>query len=176
MSSSSSISVKPTILGKSVITETIPLEKASDAKWIGLKELKYTDQDGKKRRWEMAARKTTSSGGVDAVAIAAILKHPINEVSTIIILQYRPPVGTICVEFPAGLIDANESATQAGIRELYEETGYGGSTFEGRIKVIELGGVVPSDPGMSSANMNLLTLEVELKEGEETPVPKLEPG
>lgn len=57
-----------------------------------------------------------------------------------------------------------------------EETGYGGPNFEGRIKVVELGGVVPSDPGMSTANMHLLTLEVQLKEGEETPVPKLEPN
>lgn len=170
------ISVKPTILGKSIITETNSLKDSTDAKWIELKELKYTDQDGKKRRWEMASRKTTNSSGVDAVAICSILKHPVKEISTIIILQYRPPVGTICVEFPAGLIDSNENATEAGIRELYEETGYGGDNFKDRIKVIELGGVVPSDPGMSSANMNLLTLEVELKEGEETPIPKLEPG
>lgn len=111
-----------------------------------------------------------------AVAVAAILEHPSRPLSIPIILQYRPPVGTICVELPAGLIDKGENPTQAGLREMYEETGYGGDKFEGRIKVIELGGVVPSDPGMSTANMHLCTIEVQLKEGEETPVAKLEPG
>ncbi|GAA5934615.1 hypothetical protein JCM1841_004198, partial [Sporobolomyces salmonicolor] len=92
------------------------------------------------------------------------------------ILQYRPPVGAICVELPAGLIDKGESPETSALRELYEETGYGGPDFEGRIKVVELGGTIISDPGMSKANMVLATLEVELREGEEEPEPHLDEG
>jgi 8-oxo-dGTP pyrophosphatase MutT (NUDIX family) len=47
-------------------------------------------------------------------------------VSTMIIVQYRPPVEAFCVEFPAGLIDEGESPEQAAVRELREETGYSG--------------------------------------------------
>lgn len=55
-----------------------------------------------------------------------ILKHPSKPVSTMIIVQYRPPVEAFCVEFPAGLIDEGESPEQAAVRELREETGYSG--------------------------------------------------
>jgi len=74
------------------------------------------------------------------------------------------------------LIDANETAEEAAKRELLEETGYGGKQFEGRVKVVELGGVVPSDPGMSTANMHLCTLEVDLKEDDKVPEAELDEG
>lgn len=65
MTSSSSLpTVKPTTLGTSTINKSIPLSE-QDAKWVGLKKLEWTDEDGKDRPWEMAARKTTSKGGVD---------------------------------------------------------------------------------------------------------------
>lgn len=37
-------------------------------------------------------------------------------------VQYRPPLDSLCVEFPAGLIDQGESAEEAALRELREET------------------------------------------------------
>ncbi|GAA5972314.1 hypothetical protein JCM11641_002403 [Rhodosporidiobolus odoratus] len=147
-----------------------------EGKWVELQKIDWQDEDGKQRVWEMAARKTTAEGGIDAVAIAAILKHPKKPAAIPIILQYRPPIQNICVELPAGLIDKGESPETSAIRELYEETGYGGDAFEGRIKVVEMGGTVVSDPGMSKANMVLATLEVQLKEGEEEPAPHLDEG
>lgn len=38
--------------------------------------------------------------------------------------QYRPPLDKVVIEVPAGLIDAGETAEQAAVRELEEETGY----------------------------------------------------
>ncbi|GAA5980691.1 hypothetical protein JCM10908_001739 [Rhodotorula pacifica] len=167
--------VEPYSQGKAKIRNVTPMQ---EGKWVELRKVDWTDEDGKDRVWEMAARKTTSEGGIDAVAIAAILKQPQGggPPRIPIILQYRPPIQNICVEFPAGLIDEGESPEQSGIRELYEETGYGGEDFEGRIKMLEVGSTIVSDPGLSAANMSLVTLEVQLKEGEEEPKAHLDEG
>jgi len=44
--------------------------------------------------------------------------------------QYRPPLDKVVIEVPAGLVDAGESAEQAAVRELKEETGYVGVVTE----------------------------------------------
>ena len=74
------------------------------------------------------------------MAIAPILKHPSKPPSTMIILQYRPPIEAYCVEFPAGLIDEGETPEQAAVRELKEETGYEG-------KVCDLSPTLSNQPG-----------------------------
>ena len=35
-------------------------------------------------------------------------------------------MGKVCIEVPAGLIDAGETAAESAVRELKEETGYVG--------------------------------------------------
>lgn len=110
---------------------------------------------------------------MDAVAINTILRHPPSSKrapSTIVILQYRPPVDAVCVEFPAGLVDEGETPGDASLRELHEETGYTG----GRLTF--LSPTIVSDPGMSTANMRLATVEVELSEGDAEPEQALEDG
>ncbi|RMZ77916.1 hypothetical protein DV738_g4124, partial [Chaetothyriales sp. CBS 135597] len=133
------------------ITSVTDLD-SSQARWVGLKKLDYIDQTGKSRTWEVAVRKTTSASGVDAVAIGNILLHPTKPASTIVVIQYRPPVGKYTIEWPAGLIDAGETAEQAAIREMKEETGYEG-------KVIDVGPVVSADPGLTSATLQLVMME-----------------
>jgi len=150
------------------INRVSPLS-ADEAKWTELRKIEWSDQDGKQRVWEAAARKTRKSTGVDAVAIVPILKHPSKPVSTMIIVQYRPPVEAFCVEFPAGLIDDGESPEQAAVRELREETGYSG-------KVVDCSPTIVSDPGLTNANMQMVTVEVELKEGDEEPEQHLDDG
>jgi ADP-ribose pyrophosphatase len=142
---------------------------SEEAKWVEFQKIDWTDQEGKQRVWEAANRKTRGKSGIDAVAIAPILLHPTRPTQTLIILQYRPPVGAICVEFPAGLIDENETPEQAALRELKEETGYEG-------KIVDLTPVLASDPGLTTANMVFATIEVQLKEGEEEPEQHLESG
>jgi ADP-ribose pyrophosphatase len=140
-----------------------------EAKWIEFLKLDWTDKNGKPRVWEAAGRKTRGSSGVDAVAIMTILRHPSRPPATIIILQYRPPVDAICVEFPAGLIDAEETPEVAAERELKEETGYVG-------RVIGMSPTVVSNPGMSTGNMKLATVEVVLEEEDIQPEQHLEEG
>lgn len=142
---------------------------SSQAKWVKLQKATYLDASGKERVWEIASRKTTGKSGVDAVAMGNIIYHPSKAPSTILVLQFRPPVNAFTVEWPAGLIDAEETAEQAAVRELYEETGYQG-------KVISTSPAVAADPGMTSANMKLCMMEVRLKEGDAEPEQHLEEG
>jgi len=75
----------------------------------------------------------------------------------------------VCIELPAGLVDEKESPSDASVRELHEETGYKG-------KLSFISPTIVSDPGLSTANMQLAVVEVELKEGDEEPEQKLEDG
>jgi len=85
-----------------------------------------------------------------------------------IILQYRPPVEAICVEFPAGLIDEGETPEQAAVRELKEETGYEGKVRDvsctlanqpgltnANHQVVDCSPTIVADPGLTNANMQV---------------------
>lgn len=72
---------------------------------------------------------------MDAVGIVAILedKSNISPDSTphiVLQKQFRPAVGKVCIEVPAGLVDAGEGAGQSAVRELKEETGYVGEVVK----------------------------------------------
>jgi len=50
---------------------------------------------------------------------------PINENNEVLMVrQFRKPVEDICLEIPAGKLNAGEDPLECGIRELEEETGY----------------------------------------------------
>lgn len=154
--------------GTPKVTSVVDLP-SSDAKWVKLQKATYVDAKGKERIWEIASRKTTGSAGVDAVAMGNIIYHPSKPPSTIVVIQFRPPVGGFTVEWPAGLIDADEKPEEAAVRELYEETGYKG-------KVISTSPPVAADPGMTSANLCLCMVEIHLNEGDPEPEQHLDEG
>ncbi|KAK1782614.1 NUDIX hydrolase domain-like protein [Copromyces sp. CBS 386.78] len=155
---------EPTITS---ITELTP----QSSKWLTLQQISYVDQTGKSRLWEVAARKTrfaptsfpsspsgaagATGGGIDAVAMCNILLHPSRPPSTLLVIQYRPPLDAYTIEWPAGLIDKGETPEQAAVREFKEETGY-------ECVVKRVSPVQAADPGMSSANMVMATVEVNL--------------
>ncbi|KAF8906015.1 NUDIX hydrolase domain-like protein [Gymnopilus junonius] len=144
----------------------------SESKWITLKKIKYVDEDGIERVWESAERRTRKATGVDAVAIFAVIRSKTNAfpVSTVVIEQYRPPIGKYNFNHLSGLIDEGETAQQAALRELHEETGFMAH------KVLQVSPVVVSDPGMTNANMQLVVLAVDLEDKMIKPEPKLDPG
>ncbi|KAI0028453.1 NUDIX hydrolase domain-like protein [Vararia minispora EC-137] len=146
--------------------------ETNQAKWVSLKKILWKDHTGKQRVWEAAERRTRGSSGIDAVAILAIIRSRRDAfpLSTVIIEQYRPPIDKFIIELPAGLVDEGETAEQAAIRELEEETGYISK------KVLDSTALLATDPGMTTANMKLITLEVIFDDKIESPAQKLEEG
>ncbi|KAI5460184.1 NUDIX hydrolase domain-like protein [Mariannaea sp. PMI_226] len=151
-----------------VITKVsdLPIE---DARWLTLSKIDYIDQVGVARTWEVATRKTRGKSGVDAVAMGNVFLHPSKPASTLLVIQYRPPLDAFTVEWPAGLIDAEETVEEAAIREFKEETGYD-------CRLVEVSPPQAADPGMSNANMQMAMVEVQLNEGDVEPEQRLEDG
>ncbi|KLT42064.1 hypothetical protein CC85DRAFT_285831 [Cutaneotrichosporon oleaginosum] len=142
----------------------------TDAKWLRLQRIKYRDQEGKERFWEVANR-STRKGAVDSVHILALIKQE-GERGVVLIEQYRPPVEATVVEFPAGLLDEGEDPATTALRELHEETGYQGDG----VSVVSVSPVMVKDPGMTGANMHLVTVQIELPPDAPPPQPKLDDG
>ncbi|KAI0822663.1 NUDIX hydrolase domain-like protein [Trametes gibbosa] len=140
----------------------------SDAQWVKLKSCRWKDPTGKERAWEFATRPTRASSGIDAVAILALLRSESDAFppSTIIVEQFRPPVNSHVI----GLINEGETPEQAAIRELEEETGFKPSG------VVETSPLLVCDPGMTNANMKLVTVDVPFPEKLDMPSQKLDPG
>lgn len=110
----------------------------------------YIGADQKTRSWESMERLTRGKHSeVDAVGILAILAKPTGP-EILLQKQFRPPVGKVCVEIPAGLIDEGETAEACAIRELKEESGYRGEviTHDGTT----LSPLMFNDPGIVSTS------------------------
>ncbi|RXK35524.1 ADP-ribose pyrophosphatase [Tremella mesenterica] len=151
-------------------------ELKTEAKWLKMERIKWKDEEGKERVWETANR-TTRKGIADSVHILALLHHPNKPVSTVIIEQYRPPAGKTVVELPAGLVDEGEDSATAALRELHEETGYGsGKADHGDVTVGQVSSILVKDPGMTGANMQLVTINVNLGKNDPEPQQKLDEG
>ncbi|KAK0656266.1 NUDIX hydrolase domain-like protein [Cercophora newfieldiana] len=140
--------------GEAKVLSTKPLVK-SEAVWTKLVLKTYQDPNGVERTWESAERRTRPQGSdIDGVGIVAILEK---ETGPEIVLQkqYRPPLDKICIELPAGLVDENETAEQAAIRELREETGY-------VAEVLETSPVMWNDPGFCNTNLKMVHVSVDM--------------
>lgn len=158
--------------GKPENAKILKIEKVkvtSDCKWIGLEKITYKDPDGNERVWDSAVRTTRNSGNVDGIGMFTILKYKDGTPDQVLLQkQFRPPVEGVCIEVPAGLIDANEDIPTAALRELKEETGYIG-------RIIEQGPVIYNDPGFTNTNMSLVMVEVDMTLPEnQNPIPELE--
>ncbi|PHH62831.1 hypothetical protein CDD81_6631 [Ophiocordyceps australis] len=143
---------------------------SDDARWVELVKLTYQDPHGSKRTWESAQRRTRpSSSDIDGVGIVAILSTA-NGPELLLQKQFRPPVDKIVIEVPAGLIDDNETAQEAAVRELCEETGYHGV-------VVETSGIMFNDPGFCNTNLRMVHVHIDMDKPEnKNPQPQLEEG
>lgn len=132
--------------------DTYPRIDSEDVKYIGkfvqYKVVHWTDAKGMAHTWEVADRVANRG----AVMIIAKLV-PSNRY--VLIRQYRPPVRRQVVEFPAGLMDGDETPEQSARRELKEETGF-------IAKKITIHPPAYTTPGL--ANESVYVVEVEIDE------------
>ncbi|XP_040104410.1 ADP-sugar pyrophosphatase [Moschus berezovskii] len=149
---------------QSIISE----ELISEGKWVKLEKTTYRDPTGKTRTWETVKRTTRKGQSADGVAIIPVLQRTLHYECIILVKQFRPPMGGYCLEFPAGLIDDNESPEAAALRELEEETGYKGD-------IAECSPAVCMDPGLSNCTAHIVTVTINGDDAENVR-PKPKPG
>ncbi|XP_010579288.1 PREDICTED: ADP-sugar pyrophosphatase isoform X1 [Haliaeetus leucocephalus] len=150
-----------------VLKEEVIVER----KWLKLEETTYTDPFGKTRTWETVKRTGNKKGvSADGVAVIAVLQRTLHYDCIVLVKQFRPPINSYCLEFPAGLIEENETAESAALRELEEETGYKG-------EVIECTPALCLDPGLSNSTTHIVSVTINGDEAENTrPKQKLDDG
>lgn len=86
--------------------------------YIGKRTYKVTLNDGSTRMCDQITKKKDNGNAVVIVPIT-------EEGNFVMIVESRPNTKeTVVLEFPAGMVDENEDAKVAAIRELLEETGY----------------------------------------------------
>lgn len=149
------------------------VDEVGSTRWLRLSTINYTDTHGVKRKWDVATRTTKQSKDKpDAVMIVPILRSTKSKtLETILVSQFRPPVGRVTLEFPAGLIDKDETADQAALREFKEETGYHGTVAE----ELQLNSILCMTPGLTDETIQMVVVNVDLDdEKNKNPVQMLE--
>jgi len=103
--------------------------KQTSNRFLNMYELEVIHRDGKTSPYYMASRiedpakikAVTKDNNPNGVIMYGIFGEQKDKV--VLVRQYRYPIGGYVYEFPAGLVEPGENLTDAGIREMYEETG-----------------------------------------------------
>ena len=127
----------PRVIGDTVVAQT---------RFLVFKTVSYLNKLGEERLWDMVSR----VGGRRAVMIV-----PFYGDRLVITREFRVPLNDYEYGFPAGLIDDGETAEEAGIREMREETG-----LEVR-EVLAMSPPVYNSPGLSDEAITLMYARVD---------------
>jgi ADP-ribose pyrophosphatase len=145
----------------------VEIEQVSDG-WIKKYVLTYDMGNGATHDYEVASRKpieafralleANASGnqpqGSDAICIVAQTPRD----TLVMIREFRYPLNSWCIAFPAGLLEQGEDLAECANRELQEETGYA---------IVENASIRPlPQAGYSSTGMSDETVQVVFVEAE----------
>lgn len=111
-------------------------EKITDNPYLNLYDFEVERRDGGTSRYYVASRRKSAQdlkalsheNRADGVVIYGVYGEKRDRV--VLVKQFRYPVNDYVYEFPAGLVEPGEDMAQAGVREIYEETGL---TFTPRV-------------------------------------------
>ncbi len=153
----------------STVPQLESIETMSEG-WINKYLLHYRQPDGSPYVYEAASRKKPDAfaaqlkrlGAGEAPRTDAVGMVPIlPDGSILLIREFRYPLNSWCVSFPAGLIDEGESLWEAVARELAEETGYRLRADMGEEAVRMLPQTGFSSTGMSEESVQVVYAFVE---------------
>ncbi|KAF9356110.1 nudix hydrolase-like protein [Mortierella sp. NVP85] len=146
-------------------------DKLGSGRWLSLHQINFVDPSGAPRSWEVCRR--TSRGrsedasglpSTDAVDVITIIKNRQEQATHIaLVVQYRPAMGTYTIEFPSGLVDANESASEAALRELEEEVGFS-SKLGHQVNIVKVSDPIAYEPGMTNSCSQAVVIEVVMEQ------------
>lgn len=118
------------------------VRKLTDNRFLNLYEMDALANDGSPFHYYFASRNTEDklplkTGEIlsNGIVIYALLREDPSKI--VMIRQYRYPLDACLYELPAGLIDAGETAKQAAVREMKEETGLDFEPFMGADRAYE---------------------------------------
>ena len=105
------------------------VKRLTDNRFLNLYELDARQRNGKGITYYVASRAKSIDNlkaveghrRADGVIMYGVYGE--NKDRIVLIRQYRYPLGDYIYEFPAGLVEPGEDVREAGIREMYEETG-----------------------------------------------------
>ena len=105
------------------------IEKKTDTRFLNFYEFDAHFRDGHAAPYYVASRAksieqlkaVSHRNDPDGVILYGVYGEKKDAV--VLIRQYRFPLGDYVYEFPAGLVEPGEDMLEAGIREMYEETG-----------------------------------------------------
>ena len=105
------------------------IKKQTNNRFLNMYELEVAHRDGKTAPYYMASR-VSDPQGVKAITGVNVPNGVImygvcgeKKDKVVLVRQYRYPIGGYVYEFPAGLVEPGEELTDAGVREMFEETG-----------------------------------------------------
>ena len=152
--------------------ELIDVEQVADG-WIKKYVLTYRLPDGRAYRYESVSRKGRAAYMEELRGLSQNPPHAqipdavcivprTADNRLVLIKEFRYPVNSWCIAFPAGLIDPGETYEHAVERELREETGYAlKRDAHGAAHVRPLAQPSLSSAGMSEESIQVVYVHVE---------------
>ena len=105
------------------------VKRLTENRFLNLYELDARTRGGSAIRYYVASRAKKAENlkavdghrNADGVILYGVYGE--NKDKLVLVRQFRYPLGDYIYEFPAGLVEPGEDVAEAGIREMFEETG-----------------------------------------------------
>lgn len=105
------------------------IHQVTQNRFLNFYEMDVESNAGKPFKYYMASREKTTealkcmTGKLNSNGVIIYSVYGEKRDRVVLVRQYRFPINDYVYEFPAGLVEEGEDYREAGVRELYEETG-----------------------------------------------------